>query len=137
MKQYTFGIRDTPRGAVAWMKTPSGRKQEKQFRNGYAGARITAQQWIDGQISVIREMETIEGLPESSVVQTQKRGRPATERGAYNPHPARQFGRISDDDWNELKAAAEAAGQSMVVWALPTLLNKARREARRRDNRND
>lgn len=58
-----------------------------------------------------------------------KRGRPATERGAYNPNPSRQFGRISDDDWNELKAAAEAAGQSMVEWALPALLRKARREA--------
>ena len=57
------------------------------------------------------------------------RGRPATSRGAYNPHPARQFGRISDEDWAELKAACEAAGQSMVQWALPTLLRKARREA--------
>jgi hypothetical protein len=60
------------------------------------------------------------------------RGRPATERGAYNPNPARQFGRISDDDWNELKAAADAAGQSMVEWALPTLLRKARRESKGR-----
>jgi len=61
-----------------------------------------------------------------------QRGRPATERGAYNPNPARQFGRISDDDWNELKAAADAAGQSMVEWALPALLRKARREAKGR-----
>lgn len=64
---------------------------------------------------------------------TPQRGRPATERGAYNPHPARQFGRISDDDWNELKAAADAADQSMIEWALPTLLRKARREAKQRD----
>jgi hypothetical protein len=56
------------------------------------------------------------------------RGRPATERGAYNPNPARQFGRISDKDWNELKAAADAAGLSMVEWALPALLKKACRE---------
>ncbi len=62
-----------------------------------------------------------------------QRGRPATERGAYNPNPARQFGRISDDDWNELKAAADAAGQSMVEWALPTLLKKARREMSNRN----
>lgn len=58
----------------------------------------------------------------------ERRGRPATDRGAYNPNPARQFGRISDDDWNELKAACDAAGLSMVEWALPTLLKKARRE---------
>lgn len=63
-----------------------------------------------------------------------KRGRPATERGAYNPNPARQFGRISDQDWNELKAAADAAGQSMVEWALPTLLKKARREMSNRNS---
>jgi len=61
-----------------------------------------------------------------------KRGRPATERGAYNPNPARQFGRISDDDWSELKAACEAAGQSLVAWGLPALLKKARREATQR-----
>ena len=58
----------------------------------------------------------------------QQRGRPATERGAYNPNPARQFGRISDEDWNELQEACEASGLSMVAWALPTLLKKARRE---------
>lgn len=61
-----------------------------------------------------------------------QRGRPATERGAYNPNPARQFGRISDDDWNELKAACETAGMSLVAWGLPTLLKKARREAKQR-----
>ena len=58
----------------------------------------------------------------------QQRGRPATDRGAYNPNPARQFGRISDEDWNELQEACEASGLSMVAWALPTLLKKARRE---------
>lgn len=57
-----------------------------------------------------------------------KRGRPPTSRGAYNPLPARQLGRVSDSEWNEIKAAAEAAGLSVVAWALPTLLKKARRE---------
>lgn len=65
-------------------------------------------------------------------MKTPHRGRPATERGAYNPNPARQFGRISDEDWSELKAAADAAGQSMVEWALPSLLRKARREEKQR-----
>lgn len=66
-------------------------------------------------------------------VQANKRGRPATDRGAYNPNPPRQFGRISDEDWNELKAACDAAGLSMVEWALPTLLKKARREKTQRE----
>jgi hypothetical protein len=47
----------------------------------------------------------------------------------------RQFaksGSGSDNDWNELKAAADAACQSMVEWALPALLKKARREAKGR-----
>ena len=61
-----------------------------------------------------------------------KRGRPATNRGAYNPNPARQLGRVSDEEWNEIKAACEAAGLSLVAWALPTLLKKARREMRKR-----
>lgn len=62
---------------------------------------------------------------------SQKRGRPATERGAYNPNPARQLGRVSNEDWAELKAAAEAAGKSFTEWALPALLAKARRENKR------
>jgi alpha-beta hydrolase superfamily lysophospholipase len=57
-----------------------------------------------------------------------KRGRPPTERGAYNPNPARQLGRVSDPEWRELRAACEAAGMSMVAWAVPTLLKKARDE---------
>lgn len=61
-----------------------------------------------------------------------KRGRPATERGAYNPNPARQLGRVSDEEWSEIKAACEAAGLSLVAWALPTLLKKARREQGKR-----
>ena len=60
-----------------------------------------------------------------------KRGRPATDRGAYNPNPARQLGRVSDEDWAELKAAAEAAGKSFTEWALPALLAKAKRENKR------
>ena len=59
------------------------------------------------------------------------RGRPATERGAYNPNPVRAIGRVSDADWNEIKAAQEASGLSLVAWILPTLLTKARREAKK------
>ena len=40
-----------------------------------------------------------------------KRGRPPTERGSYNPNPARQLGRVSDEDWTLLKEAAQAAGK--------------------------
>jgi len=61
-----------------------------------------------------------------------KRGRPASERGAYNPNPARQLGRVNEAEWNEIKAACEAAGLSLVAWALPTLLKKARREMGKR-----
>lgn len=62
-----------------------------------------------------------------------KRGRPATERGPYNPHPPRQLGRVSDEDWTLLKEAAEAAGKTFTEWALPTLLSKARREKSKRE----
>ena len=57
-----------------------------------------------------------------------KRGRPATERGAYNPHKARQLGRVSDEDWETLKSAAEKRGQKFTPWALAVLLKAARRE---------
>ena len=60
-----------------------------------------------------------------------KRGRPATERGAYNPNPARQLGRVSEDDWETLKAAAEKRGESFTAWAVRVLLIAARRELKR------
>ena len=65
------------------------------------------------------------------VVRTTRRGRPATSRGAYNPNPARQLGRVSDDDWDTLKAAAEKRGESFTAWAVRVLLASARRELKR------
>lgn len=72
MKTFTFGIRKTPKCSVAWVVSPSGRKQEALFRNGYAGADISAQKWIDNQIAVIREGTEIDGGPEYAIVQTHK-----------------------------------------------------------------
>lgn len=60
-----------------------------------------------------------------------KRGRPATPRGAYNPIPARQLGRVSDEDWKTLKAAATKRGESFTAWAVRVLLFAARREMKR------
>ena len=60
------------------------------------------------------------------------RGRPATERGAYNPHAPRQLGRVSDEDWTLLKEAAEASGKTFTAWAVPALLKLAVREKKKR-----
>jgi uncharacterized protein (DUF1778 family) len=38
---------------------------------------------------------------------------------------------VSDEDWAELKQAADAEGKSFTEWALPTLLAKARREKKK------
>ncbi len=55
-------------------------------------------------------------------------GRPPKEAEDRFKTPARQFGRVSDEDWEVIKAACEAAGMSLVAWGLPSLLRKARRE---------
>lgn len=55
------------------------------------------------------------------------RGRPPTERGAYNPHPARQLGRVSDEDWSEIQDGAKRAGKKFSQWAVPILLKAARK----------
>lgn len=62
---------------------------------------------------------------------TPKRGRPATERGAYNPNPARQLGRVAEEDWQTLKSAAAKRGESFTAWALRILLAAAKRELKR------
>lgn len=55
-----------------------------------------------------------------------KIGRPPTTRGAYNPHPARQLGRVSDEDWRTLKQAAEASDKTFTQWAVEVLLKAAK-----------
>ena len=64
--------------------------------------------------------------------ETRKRGRPPTSRGAYNPIPARQLGRVSDEDWATLRAAAAIRGETFTAWAVRTLLAAAKREQKRR-----
>lgn len=56
------------------------------------------------------------------------RGRPPTERGAYNPNPPRQLGRVSDEDWNVLQEAARSRGMKFTQWALGVLLKAAKRK---------
>ena len=63
-----------------------------------------------------------------SVTKNPKPGRPPTERGAYNPHPGRQLGRISDEDWATVKDAAKKRGESFTQWAMRVLLRAAKRE---------
>jgi alpha-beta hydrolase superfamily lysophospholipase len=59
------------------------------------------------------------------MTEPKKRGRPPTERGAYNPNPARQLGRVSDAEWKTLQEAARAAGLPFTRWAVPILLAAA------------
>jgi hypothetical protein len=59
--------------------------------------------------------------------------RPKKETSEKYETPARQFGRVADSDWSEIKEACETAGQSLVAWALPVLLAKARRERKKRE----
>lgn len=47
--------------------------------------------------------------------------------------PARQLGRVPDAEWNEIQEAVAASGlDSLVAWAVPALLKKARREKKQR-----
>ena len=39
---------------------------------------------------------------------------------------ARQLGRVSDDDWAEVQAAAAAAGKTFTAWSIEILLAAAR-----------
>jgi hypothetical protein len=53
-------------------------------------------------------------------------GRPPTERGAYNPNPCRQLGRVGDEDWEEIRQGARDADQNYTQWAVGCLLREAR-----------
>jgi hypothetical protein len=60
------------------------------------------------------------------MTEPKKRGRPPTERGAYNPNPARQLGRVGDAEWKTLQEAARKAGLPFTRWAVPILLAAAK-----------
>lgn len=44
-----------------------------------------------------------------------------------NRKPVRIFGRVDDDTWKTLKAAAEARGKSFTQWALEVLGREAKK----------
>lgn len=58
--------------------------------------------------------------------ETKRTGRPAKPPGERYKTPARQLGRVADNEWVEMQAAAEAAGKSFTEWAVSILLRAAR-----------
>lgn len=58
-----------------------------------------------------------------------KGGRPPTRHGMYDP--ARMLGRVSEEQWDKIKAGAEvyreATGGSFTEWAVGVLLREAKR----------
>lgn len=57
-------------------------------------------------------------------------GRPAKPKREKYRTPQRQFGRVADETWQELKDAATNAGKPFTQWALEILLRAARRKWR-------
>jgi hypothetical protein len=66
---------------------------------------------------------SIEGGCELLNAPGERNGRRPTERGAYNPHPPRQIGRVSDENWAIIKAAG---GKNFTKWAVDVLLKAAK-----------
>lgn len=55
-------------------------------------------------------------------------GRPAKPESEKYRTTQRQFGRVDDAEWQELKHAAKSSGESFTQWALRILLRAARRK---------
>jgi uncharacterized protein (DUF1778 family) len=54
--------------------------------------------------------------------------RPPKAQGEKYKTPQRQLGRVSDEDWETLKAAAAKRGETFTAWALAVLLRAAKRQ---------
>jgi len=54
-------------------------------------------------------------------------GRPAKKPSEKYKTTQRQFGRVTDDQWQELKDAAARSGKPFTQWALEILLRAAKR----------
>jgi hypothetical protein len=61
-------------------------------------------------------------------------GRPPKDPADRYLTPARQIGRVSDDDWNTILRAVDATGQTKTEWAVSTLLRAARRVLQTKGN---
>lgn len=46
--------------------------------------------------------------------------------GEHYRTPVRQLGRIPDDEWEQLQAAADRAGKTFTAWAREVLMRAAR-----------
>ena len=55
-------------------------------------------------------------------------GRPAKPPGEKYETPGGRLGRVADEEWAEMQAAAEVAGKSFTEWAMAILLRAARRQ---------
>lgn len=54
-------------------------------------------------------------------------GRPVKKLEDKIVTPARQLGRVSNEEWAELQNAAKSAGMSFTQWALSVLLKAAKK----------
>ena len=54
--------------------------------------------------------------------------RPPKPPGEKYKTPQRQLGRVNDEDWETLKAAAAKRGETFSAWALAVLKRAAKRE---------
>lgn len=45
--------------------------------------------------------------------------------------PNRSLGRVADEEWAQLKAAAAKRGETFTAWALKILLSSAKRESKK------
>lgn len=55
-------------------------------------------------------------------------GRTPKPVGEKYKTPQRQLGRVKDEDWDLLKAAAKKRGETFSAWALAVLKRAAKRE---------
>ncbi len=54
-------------------------------------------------------------------------GRPPKASDDRYRTPVRQLGRVTDEDWAELQAAANSSGKTFTAWALGVLKRAAKR----------
>jgi hypothetical protein len=117
MMKFSFGIRHTTCGCTVWMQSPSGRKTEAKFRNGYASALASAEKWVWEQRQSITQEASISGRQvEFDVPEELDRSRD-TKRIT-----------LPVALWQEIQAKAGSEGMGLSEWigntAAETLLRE-------------
>ncbi len=103
--KFTFGVNHTKHGCTVWMEGPSGHRYKARFRNGYASALTSAENWVWEKRQSLKQEAELTGKSVEFDVPTE-----------LDRFYDRKSILLSVELWREFEEAAKAEGISLSAW---------------------